>query len=382
MRKHSRGTSALAALLAASFFQSVIEDAQAADVQKLQRDPARVMGVVRGDCKKCHPSEVASWMKTVHYQSADLRLYSYTGNTKKYAEALGITRDELAGDSLCADCHGTKAVVAGRTQVISGVSCESCHGAAGGENGWLNRHQSYHSSIQVPRRQETAEHRQARIEACESAGMLRSDNVYSLVRTCFRCHLVQNEKLIAAGHKTGSAAFEFVSWSDGEVRHNFLLNRDRNEDAPSLWKESHGSSAENRNRLKYVAGTLAQLEMAFRSRAGMANAAVIPQVGGSIAAINGKLGQINAMSPSEELMAIVGEPAKGNLGLVTPLLGTLFVAQPNDAETYSKAADKVAEQAQAFTKNNDGSQLPAIDALINAQPRHFSQQFRQRFLRE
>ena len=375
-----------AILIAASFLAGSVQaddaDESPADMHQRRRNPQNVMGIVRGDCKKCHPSEVAAWTKTVHFQSAKLRLYNFTGNTKKYAEALSINRNDLLTTSMCADCHGTKMSIAESVEVASGVSCESCHGAAGGLDGWLNRHQSYHASTRVTRKQETAEHRQQRIADCENAGMLRSDNIYGLVRNCFQCHMVTDEKLIAAGHKTSSASFEFVSWSEGEIKHNFLLNRDRNEDAPSLWLETHGKKPELRRRVKFVVGALTQLEMLLRSRASMKSPAIIPQVGGSIAAINGKLSQINGMAPSDELRVVVGEPAKGNLGLITPLLGTLFVAQETDSKTYAEAADKVADAARNFATNHDGSKLPTIDALIQLQPPHFSQQFRQKYLKE
>lgn len=339
-----------------------------------QRDPQNVMGVFRGDCKKCHPSEVAAWMKTTHYQSSDLRLLSFKGNTQKYADALRISRDDLLGDSVCADCHGTKSVVNGQVKVISGVSCESCHGVSGGEGGWLSRHQSYHDNQPLPRNQETPEHREARIADCEAAGMIRSPDLFGQAQMCFRCHVVSNGDLIAAGHKMSSAAFEYVAWSDGEVRHNFLLDRTKNAKAPSLWQEMTNGSTENRRRVKFVVGALAQLEAMLRARAEMTNPIVIPQVGGGIAAINGKLAQLNAMAPTEEVGAITG--------IVGPMLATLFAPLPDDKAKYSKAADDVAGHARNFVANHDGSKLAPLDAMINLAPPHFSQQFRQKYLRE
>jgi len=248
-----------------------------------------------------------------------------------------VTNADLLKDSICADCHATKAVRNGQVKVISGVSCEKCHGAAGGEQGWLNRHQSYHASMPIPRADETPEHRAARIKACDEAGMIRSSNLYSLSKACFNCHIVGNEKLIAAGHKSASA-FDFVSWSSGEVRHNFLVNKSNNADAPSLWMERTGGNAENRRRMKFVVGTLVQLETALRLRAQATNPAVIPQLSGIIAAANGKLTQMNAFAPAPELQTVTT--------LITPMFGTLFAPLPNDKETYTKAADKVSEQAK------------------------------------
>lgn len=348
--------------------------ARLAEISSRRRDPQLTMGVLQGDCKKCHPSEVAAWMKTTHFQTADLRLFGFDGNTKKYADALKISRQDLLKDSMCADCHGTKVPVNGQIQIVSGVSCESCHGASGGPDGWLNRHQSYHGTQPVARTQETAEHRQQRIAACETAGMIRAANLFDQTQACFKCHVVTSDELIAAGHKMSSAAFEFVSWSEGEVRHNFLLDQTKNAKVPSLWLETHGAEAEGRQRLKFVLGAMAQLEATLRARAIAKNPAVVPQIGGSVAAINGKLTQINAMANTPETTAITM--------LIVPLFATLFAPSEKDLETYNDAADKVAEQARKFAVNHDGSQLPGLDAMIQATPPHFSQQFRQKYLRE
>lgn len=342
------------------------------DTEQQTEKTRNTMGVVAADCKKCHPAEVATWMKTVHFQSPDLRLYKFEGNTKKYATAMGLTNADLLKDSICADCHATKAVRNGQVKVISGVSCEKCHGAAGGEEGWLNRHQSYHASMPIPRADETPEHRAARIKACDDAGMIRSSNLYSLSKACFNCHIVGNEKLIAAGHKSASA-FDFVSWSSGEVRHNFLVNKSNNADAPSLWMERTGGNAENRRRMKFVVGTLVQLETALRFRAKATNPAVIPQLSGIIAAANGKLTQMNAFAPAPELQSVTT--------LITPMFGTLFAPLPNDKQTYTTAADKVSEQAKLFAQNHDGSKLAGLDTMINQLPPHYSQQYQEKYLK-
>ena len=339
-------------------------------LQNLRVAPHRVIGVEKGDCKKCHPSEVATWMKTVHFQSADLRLLSFTGNTKKYAEALKINEADLMGNSLCADCHATKSVVNGQTKVISGVSCESCHGASGGDNGWLNRHQSYHAMKTIPRDQETDQHKKSRFADCEQSGKLLAKNMHGLARNCLKCHLIDNEKLIAAGHKAASA-FDFVAWSEGEVRHNFHLNKDVNADAPTLWLEETKSTAKNRRRLKFVLGAMTQLESALRRRADLKNAAVIPQMGGIAAAANGKIAQINGVAGTDETRNVSK--------MITPLLGLLFAAQPNDHKTYNDIADKIALEIKAFAKNHDGSKLQGLDPLIKGVKPHFSEQYKKKY---
>lgn len=309
-------------------------------------------------------------MKTVHFQSPDMRLHKFEGNTKKYAMALGISQGDLLKDSLCADCHATKAVRDGEIKVVSGVSCESCHGAAGGSDGWLNRHQSYHNSMPITRQEETPEHRAERVAFCDSAGMIRSENIYGFAKNCFGCHMVGNEKLIAAGHKSASA-FNFVSWSSGEVRHNFLVDKAKNEAAPSLWMERTGGEAAQRRRVKFVVGAMVEIETALRLRAQTKNPLFVAQIGGVAAAAHGKFAQISALAATPETQSV------GTIML--PLLGTLFVPMPNDSETYNAVADKISEQAMAFAKNNDGSKLQALDAVIAITPAHFSQQYKEKY---
>ena len=306
----------------------------------------------------------------MHYQTADMRLRNFTGNTKKYAEALGISQADLMKDSVCADCHGTKSVVNGEIRVISGVSCESCHGASGGVDGWLNPHQSYHASKTIPRDQETPEHRKARFDACEKAGKIHTKDISGLASNCYGCHVINNEKLIAAGHKAASA-FEFVSWSEGEIKHNFHLDKTKNADAPTLWLDETKSTPENRRRMKFVLGAMAQLEATLRKRAEFSNAAVIPQVGGIAAAANGKIAQINGVAGTEETK----EVAK----IMTSLLGVLFVPQPTDKKTYTEAADQIAVQAERFSRTHDGSKLSALDTIIKATPPHYSGQYKKNY---
>ena len=345
-------------------------DSESESVVNLASKPLRTVGVIRGDCKKCHPSEVSSWMKTTHFQSADLRLFTTDANTLKYAAALGIAKDELTSTAVCASCHGTQAIRDGQTVLLGGVSCEKCHGASGGHDGWLNRHQSYDDSQVIPRTAETEAHRQARVDDCQRSGMIRSENLYALAKVCYSCHLVNNEKLITAGHKL-AGAFDFVSWSEGEVRHNFFMNRNENAAAPTLWQETTGNSAINRRRLKLVAGTLAQLEMGLRCRAETSNPVLIPQIGGMIASANGKMIQINVVSQIDE----VGDA----INVVTPLMATLFVSSPQDKERYTAAAERITEIANRFLTNHDGQNLSGLDAMLQVVKPHYSQQFLDKF---
>ncbi|MEZ5940192.1 MAG: multiheme c-type cytochrome [Planctomycetaceae bacterium] len=333
-----------------------------------------VVGTEQAKCQQCHPSEVAHWQKTSHFRS--LARLEYSGNSKKYADALGISADTLKTTSICSDCHGTKAVVDSAPQVISGVSCESCHGGA---KGWLKSHGEYAdgqtfstlAALRVARKEETEGHRVARLASTKAAGMIRPDMLHELATNCLSCHVVNNEKLILAGHKA-SSAFELTSWLNGEVRHNFFMDANQNAEAPSLWSDVHGATAQQRNRMKFTVGTFVELETALKRRAKATNPTYIAQIGGVVAASNGRLTQTNALSMTPQTQSATA--------VVPPLFATLFAPMPNDDATYSAAAAKIEELTTEFIKQHDGTKLQGLDALINGVPPHYSQQFKEQQL--
>ncbi len=329
---------------------------------------SKIVGIKTGKCSQCHPSEVAQWEKTTHALSA-ARLD--TPNAKKYAAALGIADADIKGNSSCANCHTTQRKVEGKLELLGGVSCEKCHGGA---KDWLEPHGTYFdgmkfsdlATLRTDRRKETADHRKARFEAVKAVGMITAGSLHKLAKNCTDCHVIGDDKLIAAGHKAASS-FELVSWSNGEVRHNFFMDKDSNAAAPTSWADNNDSDAAQRDRVKFVVGTLAQAEAALRRRAAAKNPVVIPQFGGIVAAANGKLAQINAVAATAETGAAIG--------IVAPKLGTLFVPTPNDAKTYNDTADLLAAQIQAYIKNHNGGTAAGLDSLIKALPPHYSQQY-------
>ncbi|MDA1012948.1 MAG: multiheme c-type cytochrome [Planctomycetota bacterium] len=344
-------------------------------VATAQDDPhglAKIVGIKGGECRKCHPSEVSAWEKSTHALSAARLVYQ--GNSKKYADALGISSASLATDSTCANCHSTQQSVAGKVQ-LGGVSCEKCHGGA---KDWVQSHGTYFDGMKFSdlrqlrsdRQQETLEHKQTRIAATSAAGMIRAADLGKLAKNCLDCHMIGDEKLIAAGHKAASS-FELVSWSGGEVRHNFFMDQTKNSAAPTAWAADTKLTAADRSRLKFVVGTLAQAEAALRKRAAAKNPAVIPQFGGLAAAANGKLAQITGAAPTAGTGAAVG--------VLASKLGVLFVLQPTDGKVYNATADQIAEQIKVFVKGHDGSKLGGLDSLIKLTPPHYSQQYKQKY---
>jgi hypothetical protein len=317
-------------------------------------DPARVMGAKA--CIRCHRSEYAAWLNTVHYHS-DRRLKT-DANVDKYAKAMGVAKADILKKSICADCHATPQTIKGTATAAAGVACESCHGPASGDPGWLNRHAVY-GPEGTRREQETAAHRKARLAYCRKHGKIGPENLYSLARRCLQCHLIGNENLVKAGHKLSNVSFEFASWADGEVRHNFHLDQSHNAGASTLWMNPVGGAKRTvaeRRRQMFVVGILAGLEEGLRIRARAKDPAFVGQVAGLIGPVQGKLAQINAAAETPETKQV--------FDLLTPLLGRLFAAQPGDEKFFNEQADKVAKAGRDFLAKRDPSKLKALDAMI------------------
>ena len=88
--------------------------------------------------------------------------------------------------------------------------------------------------------------------------MRNTRNLYEIASSCLNCHTVPNEELVnVGGHNAGSEDFELVSWSQGQVRHNFLRTGGSN----------NAASDPARIRVMFVVGLLADLEYSTRATA-------------------------------------------------------------------------------------------------------------------
>lgn len=288
-------------------------------------DPAKVVGSQK--CAECHKFEAEAWKTTPHFATFDAMHRSPAG--QKIAAALGIKR--IKGESLCLTCHYTVQAKGGAAEPISGVSCESCHGAA---QDWLN----IHNDKKIPR-----EERRTKSAA---AGMIRPEDLYAVAANCYQCHLVPNEKLVnAGGHTAGSAGFELVSWSQGMVRHNFLTP-DGNEGKVN--KEDDAA----RKRMMFATGAVLDLEYSLR---GVASATEKATYGITMAqrtaGLKKKLDQIQKAAPTDEMAQIL---AVAN-GVALKL---------NNKAPLEEAADKVAELGKKFGQNETGDKLAGLDPLL------------------
>jgi hypothetical protein len=311
-------------------------------------------------CMDCHELPAEAWMRSSHALRS-LEMLDSNQRASRYAQRLGIDPTALMQNSVCIDCHGTRQhTVDGPPVVSNGVSCESCHGAAGESstfNGWYELHSG---EVSLPEGAVTDLKTVLR-----GAGMAGTDNLYKLAVRCHSCHTVSNEAVVQAGHVAGTHEFEFATWFSGEVRHNFapytvdIDDEERNASASNLWLTRHpGTRSEARQRLMYVVGQLADLEVSLRNRAKATQAGTFATSAASrsTAALM-RLQQVANPLQDKELSVAIAD-----LRSIRTLL--FLPPRQNHTPLLTQAADRVAQTARQFLDRYDGAELIAIQALL------------------
>jgi len=348
-------------------------------------DPQRVEGPDK--CIDCHRSESIATATSHHATKTFnmLRSGALGKDSREIAEKLNISPSTLASKSICIECHATPQVdQQGRHSVLPGVSCESCHGTAGGDDGWLNMHAVY-GPEGTRRETESKEHYLSRTERCLEAGQLRSANSFQLARACYHCHLVGHESLVNTGdHPSGSEVFEFVAWTMGEVRHNFHVNQYNNAIVSTLWAdplwrpEQRRGKPEEHVRVMYVSGQLAKLYVSLRNRAlaledgdyASAMEVFIEEAQGELEAI------VEEYNDQESETEAGEENGSGNLDSLQQAVDTAIEALETvgdmddpwsdssleaSVQIFEEAALVVEAAAVDFLRSHDGSDLQIVD---------------------
>jgi hypothetical protein len=326
-----------------------------------QLDASRVEGHFK--CVDCHKQEVKAWLQSKHATRA-FDMLRTAETAQEYAEKLDIRPADIATKSMCVHCHATPTRTStGLHDVINGVSCESCHNASGGDDGWLNSHAVY-GPIGTRRGQESAAHYARRRESSSKAGQLRSSDLYGLVKRCYQCHVVGDETLAEAGHDHGEG-FEFVAKASGEVRHNFFLEPSLNAAVATLWTDPmhHGAGrqAAGRKRVMFVVGQLVDLEVSLR------NLATASEENDFTDMMQDRIEdalETLAEDLLEELEDTELPLVREATDAVTPVFESLDDDgfQPEEKESYIQAADRVGSAARRFAER-DGNGLTEIDDL-------------------
>ena len=320
-------------LVASLAWVAIVGSARSAMAQIQVCDPAKVVSAEA--CAKCHVNEVQAWQNTPHFRTFDE--LGRRPQAQQICQKLGLR--SVKRSDVCIDCHFTMQESHGRHKPVSGISCESCHGAA---KEWVNVHNDYGGPT-ITKDSESAAHALERFHRSVELGMHNTRNLYQIARSCFHCHTVPNEQLVnVGGHVAGSDQFELVRWSQGQVRHNFLR----------VDGQSNATSTPERLRVMFVVGLLADLEFSTRATAqatekstyGVTLANRAARVAVDLYNVQQK---INDPHVQQALVAF----AEANLTL-------------NNQSQLQSIADQIRAAGEQFAVACDGSQLAVIDELL------------------
>ncbi len=295
-------------------------------------DPKLVEGPE--NCGQCHKAAVNSWRKTKHF--AGFRKLTRRKEARAIAKKMGIKR--IKRDSLCLNCHFTSKPKGKRVRPIAGVSCESCHSPA---KNWMVVHQSF-GGKGATKESETPAHRKERLAKMKAAGMIRPQNIYALAANCFQCHTVPFEKLVNVGGHTPGSKFNLVSWSQGEVRHNYIATKEK--------KNLEASS--KRKRVLFMVGKAVELEYNLRGVAKATKKATY--------AVKMARRAKAAMEKFKEVAKLVSTPEVKEILAVADGVKLKL----NNEKALLAAADKISKAAQKLAAGYDGGSWGAIDSII------------------
>jgi hypothetical protein len=294
-------------------------------------DPAKTVGP--NACAECHKQEAEAWKATHHFKT--FREMPRNTEANEIAEKMGVRR--IKSESLCLNCHFTVQQKNNKEEPVSGISCESCHGAG---QDWIKVHSGFSGKKEQT---ETKAEEEARWKLANSKGMIRPRSLYQLAKNCYSCHVVPQEDLVnKGGHRAGSA-FELVSWSQGEVLHNTWYSKGKN-NVPA-------SAA--RKRMLYLVGLGVELETALRA---VGKATVRKPYAFEMA--------MRADRARKQLAAAA--KAAPNVQEIAKMVEFAYSAglKLNNERFLTAAADGVSKLLASITEKYDGSTMAGLDSLI------------------
>jgi len=284
-------------------------------------------------CTECHKQEAEAWKGSHHFKT--FREMPRKKEANEIAERMGVQR--IRSESMCLGCHYTVQEKESRKQPIAGISCESCHSA--GED-WLKLHSQFSGKTE---KTETKAEAEARWKLSESKGMIRPSSLYGLAKNCYSCHVVPQEDLVNKGGHPAGSAFELVSWSQGEVRHNTWHSKG---------KENVPANAA-RKRMLYLVGLGVELETGLRA---VSRASVR------------RLYAFEMAKRVDRARRLLGAAAKAapNVPEIAKMVEYAYSAglKLNNERFLSAAADGVSKLIVSVTEKYDGSTMAGLDSLI------------------
>ena len=294
-------------------------------------DPTKIVGP--NACAECHKQEAEAWKGTHHFKT--FREMPRRKEANEIAEKMGVQR--IRSEGLCLTCHYTVQEKENKEQPIAGISCESCHSA--GED-WIKVHSGFSGKTE---KTETKAEKEARWKLADSKGMIRPSSLYRLAKNCYSCHVVPQEDLVNKGGHPAGSAFELVSWSQGEVRHNTWHSKG---------KENVPASAA-RKRMLYLIGLGVELETGIRA---VSHATVRKRYAFEMA---------KRVDRARKQLAAAAKAAP-NVPEIAKMVEYAYSAglKLNNERFLTAAADGVSKLLATITEKYDGSTMAGFDSLI------------------
>ncbi len=294
-------------------------------------DAAKIVGP--NACAECHKQEAEAWKGSHHFKT--FREMPRRKEANEIAEKMGVQR--IRSESLCLSCHYTVQQKDNNKQPIAGISCKSCHSA--GED-WIKVHGQFSGKTE---KTETKAEAEARWKLADSKGMIRPSSLYRLAKNCYSCHVVPQEDLVNKGGHPAGSAFELVSWSQGEVRHNTWHSKG---------KENVPASAA-RKRMLYLVGLGVELETGLRA------------VGNATARRLYAFEMAKRVDRSRKQLAAAAKAAP-EVPEIAKLVEYAHSAglKLNNERSLTAAADGVSKLLATLAEKYDGSTMAGLDSLI------------------
>jgi hypothetical protein len=173
--------------------------------------------------------------------------------------------------------------------------------------------------------------------------MIRPSALYQLAKNCYGCHVVPKEDLVNKGGHTAGSAFELVSWSQGEVRHNTWHSKG---------KENVAASAAHK-RMLYLIGLGVELETGIRA---VSQATVRKRYAFEMA---------KRVDRARKQLAAAAKAAP-NVPEIAKMVEYAYSAglKLNNESYLKAAADGVSKLLAGITEKYDGSTMAGLDSLI------------------
>jgi hypothetical protein len=294
-------------------------------------DPTKVLGP--NACAECHKDEAEAWKGSHHFKT--FRELPRRKEANEIAERMGVQR--IRSEGLCLGCHYTVEQKENKSQPVAGISCESCH--SGGAD-WIKVHSGFSGKTEKTESKAEAE---ARWKLADAKGMIRPSAIYQLAKNCYSCHVVPQEDLVNKGGHAAGSAFELVSWSLGEVRHNTWHSKG---------KDNVPASAPRR-RMLYLVGLGVELETALRA------------VGKATTRRTYAFEMAKRADRARKQLAVAAKaaPAVPEIAKMVEFGHSAGLKLNND-RLLTAAADGVSKLLASISAKYDGSTMAGLDSLI------------------